>query len=55
MIGQIIYHGSVAYVQVNEKGTLEKLPRIPWHRQLWLFWLNRCGRLHLGDVRTAWR
>lgn len=55
MIGQVYFVGRDAYVQVNEHGTLEKLPEIPWYRQLWLYWLNRCGRLHLQDVREAWK
>jgi hypothetical protein len=55
MIGQIHFVGGSSYVQVNEHGTLEKLPGIPWYRQLRLYWLNRYGRLHLQDVREAWK
>jgi hypothetical protein len=55
MIGDVRYVGRNAYLEVNDRGTLEKLPSIKWYKQLWLFWLNRTGHLHLEDVRNAWR
>ena len=26
--------GSESYIQVNDSGTFEKLPRLPWYKQL---------------------
>ena len=55
MIGDVRYIEGTAYVKVNDHATLEKLPPIPWYRQIWLFFLNRFGKLHLEDVRKTWR
>jgi hypothetical protein len=55
MIGDVQYIDGRPYLEVNDHGTLEKLPPIKWYRQLYLFWLNRIGKLHLEDVRRAWR
>jgi len=55
MIGQVKYIGHTAYVEVNDRGTLEKLPRIKWWKQIYLYLLNYFGKLHLEDVRKAWR
>ena len=55
MIGQVYYIHGTYYMQVNAKGTLEKLPPIPWYRQLRLYLMNRFGVLHLQDVREAWK
>ncbi len=55
MVGQIRYVNGEAYVQVNEFGTLEKLPAIRWYKQIYLHLLSYFGKLHLEDVRKAWR
>jgi hypothetical protein len=55
MIGDVRYIDGKPYLEVNEHGTLEILPPIPWWKQLWLVLLNRYGKLHLEDVRKAWR
>jgi hypothetical protein len=55
MIGQIVYVGRSAYVQVNEQGTLEALPPIPWYRQLRLYLKAYFGHYSLQEVRNAWK
>jgi len=55
MVGQIFYVDREAYVQVNDSGTLEKLPPIRWYKQLYLHILSFLGKLHLEDVRRAWK
>lgn len=55
MVGQIRYVNGDAYVQVNDSGTLERLPPIKWYKQMYLHMLSFLGKLHLEDVRKAWR
>jgi hypothetical protein len=55
MIGDVRYIEGKPYLQVNDHGTLEILPPIPWWRQLYLYLLNYFGKLHLEDVRRKWK
>ncbi|MFA5376824.1 MAG: hypothetical protein WC455_13830 [Dehalococcoidia bacterium] len=56
MIGQIVYVGDKWYVQTNEEGTLESLPSIPWHHQLWIYLLNYLGIIKsVHEVKRRWR
>ena len=56
MIGQIHIVGDRYYLQTNEGGTLEVLPRIKWYRQLWIYLLNYFGKIHsVKEVRDAWK
>lgn len=52
MTGNVKLIGDTAYLETNSDGTLEKLPRLHWARQLQLFLLNRFGQVEtIGEVR----
>ena len=52
MVGDVVNMRDGYYVQVNKQGTLEQLPRISQWRVLWVYILQRTGRLvHLQNVR----
>jgi hypothetical protein len=52
MIGEVHVVGNTVYLQVNANGTLERLPEMSWYRVLWLYLLNRFGRVKtIGEVR----
>ncbi len=44
MIGDFKVMGKYSYLQINKKGTLKKLPPIPWYYQLWFLLKNTFGK-----------
>ena len=51
MIGQIKFIGKDMYLQVNQAGTLEKLPPVKWYKQIYLYILSRRGTVNIDIVR----
>ena len=52
MIGEIIFLGFTTYMQVNDNGTLEQLPPIPWYFSILLYIKSRFKKLTIGEVRA---
>ena len=50
MTGQIHIIGKETYLQMNENGTLEKLPMLKWWQQLYFYIYSR---IH-GGVSLDW-
>lgn len=51
MIGETIIIGNRIYLQINRQGTLEKLPRLKWYRQMQLYIITRNSAMSIGSVR----
>lgn len=52
MTGTVRFVGPDMYVEVNDSGTLEKLPRVKWWRQLHLAISTAIKPWNLDAVRT---
>ena len=55
MIGDIVIIGYDHYVKSNTVGTIERLPDIPWYRQLQIFFLNYSQVMSIGEVRDFYK
>ena len=55
MTGEVKSIGPDLYVETNEYGTLEKLPRLGWFRQLYVAVSTAIRPWHLDYVRSYCR
>ena len=52
MIGEIVILHDAHYVKSNAQGTLERLPNIPWYREIQIAILNHFKVQTIGQVRS---
>ena len=51
MIGEVTIVRNTAYLQVNDQGTIERLPQIKWLARIWLYASTRFRKWSIGEVR----
>jgi len=55
MIGEIVILHDAHYVMTNDQGTLERLPNIPWWRELQIAIVNHFNVQTIGQVRSFYK
>lgn len=53
MIGEYKVIGKEGYLQINNKGTLQKLPKIPWWWEAWFLIKSNFKKIHINEIKKV--
>lgn len=52
MLGQYKIIGGKGYLQINNNGTLQKLPKIPWWWEAWFLIKSNFKNIHINEIKN---